>query len=270
MADARPGVAEKPAAEQDRLFPLGLALTAGFADAFGYLGLHGLLTAHVTGNLAFMAVGIAQGSPHIIMKFLALPLFMIGVSLATLFITWISRHRALALAFSLILEAVLFGLCILAGSLLPPCRSPDDLTCFCVGTILIMAMATQNAIMRLPLQKLPSTTAMTTNVTEAAVQWTHWAIGFGRKLSPDDRHALFGRAKTIAMTVSAFALGGVGGGVTAARIGYAGLLAPICILALLATRAVALHKASAASAAYRDQAAAPIQTGPQNAANSRE
>jgi uncharacterized membrane protein YoaK (UPF0700 family) len=269
MADAQPGVAEKPAAEHGPLFPLCLALTAGFADAFGYLGLHGLLTAHVTGNLAFMAVGIAQGNPHIIMKFLALPLFMIGVGLATLFITWVSRHRALALAFALILEIALFGLCILVGSLLPPCRSPDDLTCFCVGTILIMAMATQNAIMRLPLQKLPSTTAMTTNVTEATVQWTHWAIGFGRTLSAEDKRALFGRAKTIGMTVMAFALGGVAGGVSAAHIGYAGLLAPMGLLAILAARAVALHRQGAASA-YPRPAPDHIQGVPPKAANSRE
>jgi uncharacterized membrane protein YoaK (UPF0700 family) len=269
MADAQPGVTEKPAAEHGPLFPLCLALTAGFADAFGYLGLHGLLTAHVTGNLAFMAVGIAQGSPHIIMKFLALPLFMIGVGLATLFITWVSQHRTLALAFSLILEAVLFALCILAGSLLPPCRSTDDLTCFCVGTILIMAMATQNAIMRLPLQKLPSTTAMTTNVTEATVQWTHWVMGFGRKLSPEDKRALFGRAKTIGITVSAFAIGGVAGGVSAARIGYAGLLAPIGILGVLAARAVALHRQGAA-AAYPRPAPEHIQGIPPKAANKRE
>jgi uncharacterized membrane protein YoaK (UPF0700 family) len=260
MADPQPAEPETPAAERGRLFPLCLALTAGFADAFGYLGLHGLLTAHVTGNLAFMAVGLAQGSPHIIMKFLALPLFMLGVGLATIFITKVSRHRHLALAASLAVEAALFGLCILAGSLLPPCRSPDDLTCFCAGTILIMAMATQNAVMRLPLQKLPSTTAMTTNVTEATVQWTHWMIGFGRRLSPEEKQALFGRAKTIALTVSAFAIGGVGGGVSADRLGYAGLLAPIGILLLLAARAVMLHRASEG----------PIQGLPRNAANSRE
>jgi uncharacterized membrane protein YoaK (UPF0700 family) len=203
------------------------------------------------------------------MKFLALPLFMIGVGLATLFITWVSQHRTLALAFSLILEAVLFALCILAGSLLPPCRSTDDLTCFCVGTILIMAMATQNAIMRLPLQKLPSTTAMTTNVTEATVQWTHWVMGFGRKLSPEDKRALFGRAKTIGITVSAFAIGGVAGGVSAARIGYAGLLAPIGILGVLAARAVALHRQGAA-AAYPRPAPEHIQGIPPKAANKRE
>ena len=234
MAEGAAGPGAPPAVEHDPLFPLGLALTAGFADAFGYLELHGLLTAHVTGNLAFMAVGLAQGSPHVIMKFLALPLFMAGVSLATIVITWMGRHSGRTLVWTLLMEAGLFLLCLVAGSELPPCRSTDDETGFCVGTLLLMTMALQNAIMRLPLKTLPSTTAMTTNVTEATVQWTHRLIGFGRSLSAEDKRQRFGRAKTLALTVGAFALGGIGGGVAAVHLGYVGLVAPICILALLA------------------------------------
>jgi uncharacterized membrane protein YoaK (UPF0700 family) len=245
-------------AAQGRLLPLSLAVTAGFSDAFGYLTLHGLLTAHVTGNLAFMAVGLAQGSPHIIMKFLALPLFMLGVGLATILISLIDRRSRLTLAWCLLAEAALFLLCLLVGRALPPCRATDDLTGFCVGTVLIMAMAMQNAIMRLPLKSLPSTTAMTTNVTEAAVQWTLWFIGFAgalspehkralspgdkRALSPGDKRALLRRAATVGQTVIAFALGGIGGGLAAVRLGYAGLLGPIAILALLAARTVIIHR----------------------------
>jgi uncharacterized membrane protein YoaK (UPF0700 family) len=233
---------EEPGADRDPIFPVALAVTAGFADAFGYLTLHGLLTAHVTGNLAFMAVGLAQGSPHILMKFLALPLFMAGVSLATLIITWLGRHSRRTLVWSLLLEAGLFLLCLLAEAVLPPCRSTDDLTGGCLGTLLILTMATQNAIMRLPLKKLPSTTAMTTNVTEATVQWTHWLIGFGRRLSPEEKKTLFGRTKTIGLTVSAFATGGIAGGLAAVRLGYPGLIVPISILLLLALHAVRAHR----------------------------
>ena len=99
---------DAPGVERDRVIPLALAVTAGFADAFGYLELHGLLTAHITGNLAFMAVGLAQGSPHVIMKFLAVPIFMVGVSLATVVLTWMGRHSRLILTWPLLLEAGLF------------------------------------------------------------------------------------------------------------------------------------------------------------------
>jgi uncharacterized membrane protein YoaK (UPF0700 family) len=258
MPEGRAAAPAAPGIEGDRRFPIALAATAGFADAFGYLKLHGLLTAHVTGNLAFMAVGLAQGSPHIIMKFLALPLFMAGVGLATIMITWMGRHTGLTLAWSLLVEAGLFLVCLLAGRALPPCRSTDDLTGFCVGTILIITMATQNAIMRLPLKQLPSTTAMTTNVTEAMVQWTHWLIGFGRRLSPEDKQQLFGRAKTIGLTIGAFATGGVSGGLAAVRLGYDGLLGPIALLALLALHAVSIHRKQKPALGYQPKATNPI------------
>ncbi|MBW4023902.1 MAG: DUF1275 domain-containing protein [Proteobacteria bacterium] len=231
-----------PTADHGRLFPLSLAGIAGFSDAFGYLRLHGLLTAHITGNLAFMAVGLAQGSPRIIMKFLALPLFMVGVGLATIIMTRVSDRRFSPLGFALLLEAALLGCCLLVGMWLPPCQSTDDLTGVSVGTILIMGMATQNAIMRQPLHNLPATTAMTTNVTEATVQWTHWLTGFGRKLSPGDKRELFSRARTIGMTVGAFAVGAVAGGLSAADVGYISLLGPIVLLLLLAARAIDLHR----------------------------
>ena len=242
MPEERATPPDEAAATSEHLFLFSLAATAGFADAFGYLKLHGLLTAHITGNLVFMTVGLAQGSPHIVMEFLALPLFMVGVSLGTIAITWLGRHTRLPLVWSLLLEAALLVLCLVAGRNLPPCRSTDDITGCCVGTLLIMAMALQNAIMRLLLKKLPSTTAMTTNLTEATVQWTHWVIGFGRKLSPDDKQKLFGRAKTFSATVGAFGLGGVGGGLAAVQAGYLGLTAPIGILALLALRAAVVHR----------------------------
>jgi uncharacterized membrane protein YoaK (UPF0700 family) len=205
-----------------------------------------------------MAVGLARGNPHVIMKFLALPLFMVGVGLATVFITWMDRRNRHTLAWSLLLEAALLLLCMLAGLNLPACRSTDDLTGCCVGTILIMAMATQNAIMRLPLKKLPSTTAMTTNVTEATVQWTHWLMGFGRKLSPEDKQRLFGGAKRLGMTVGAFAVGGVTGGLTGERLGYPGLLAPIGILALLIARAVLIGRRQEPARGYEAKSAGPI------------
>jgi uncharacterized membrane protein YoaK (UPF0700 family) len=238
MSDGGPSPLGVPEAERGRLFPIALALTAGFADAFGYLKLHGLLTAHITGNLAFMAVGLAQGNPHVIMKFLALPLFIVGVSLATRVISWIGHRSRRMLAWSLLLEAGGFLAVLLAGVALPPCRSTDDLTGFCVGTVLIMTMATQNAIMRLLLKKLPSTTAMTNNVAEAVVQWTQWLMGFGRSA---DKHALSERAKLVVLTVSAFGAGAILGALAAALLGYAGLIGPIGVLAGLALYTILIH-----------------------------
>jgi uncharacterized membrane protein YoaK (UPF0700 family) len=124
--------------------------------------------------------------------------------------------------------------------------------------------------MRLSMPKLPSTTTMTTNVTEATVRWTHWLIGLGRKLPPDDMRALFGRAKTTGARVSAFAVGAVGGGVSAIRMGSVGLLAPICALVLLAARPVTVHQAEATATAYQPKAPDPIHDTRPETANSKE
>ena len=272
MADGPPAPPDAPDVEDERLLPLALGATAGFADAFGYLTLHGLLTAHITGNLAFMAVGLAQGNPRIIMKFLALPLFMAGVSLATLIITRVDGRRRSPLAIALLFEALLIGGCLLAGALLPVCTSPDDLTGVSVGTLLIMAMATQNAIMRQPLHSLPATTAMTTNLTEAVVQWTHWLTGFGRKLSPEDKQGLFSRAKMIGLTVGAFGSGAILGGASAVWLGYPSLIGPIIVLILLAARARVLHgqAGGADQAAYEPHKTDVIQGVPEHPAHTRE
>lgn len=42
--------------------PLVMSLNAGFVDTAGFLALHGLFTAHVTGKLVTLGATLAQGS----------------------------------------------------------------------------------------------------------------------------------------------------------------------------------------------------------------
>jgi len=212
---------------------LGLAVCAGFADTFGYIRLHGLLTAHVTGNLAFMAAGIARGNPHILMKFLALPIFILWVGIAAVVIGRIGRGARGGLLWGLGFEIVLLGLVGLATMLLPSNFGPDSLPEIVIGTLLLAAMGAQNTVMRISLPKLPSTTAMTTNVSEATVRWVGARISPDHRLSADERAALAGGARRIAATVCAFGLGGVAGGLVALYLGGIGLLLPMAVLALL-------------------------------------
>jgi uncharacterized membrane protein YoaK (UPF0700 family) len=216
----------------DRISPL-LATTAGFADTFGYIRLHGLLTAHVTGNLAFMAAGIARGNPHILLKFLALPIFIVWVGAAALVIGKVGRGARGSLLWGLGFEILLLGMVGLATALLPTNTNPDSVPEFVIGTLLLAAMGAQNAVMRLSLQKLPSTTAMTTNVSEATVRWVSARINPDRNMSRDERTALARGARRIAVTVCAFGLGGITGGLVALHLGGAGLLIPMAVLALL-------------------------------------
>ncbi len=45
-----------------RLLPTVLSIIAGSVDAIGFLGLGGLFTAHVTGNLVILAAHLVSGS----------------------------------------------------------------------------------------------------------------------------------------------------------------------------------------------------------------
>lgn len=222
----------------ERRFSMLLALTAGFADAFSYLTLHGLLVAHVTGNLAFMAVGIARGDPHVLLKFLALPIFIVGVGIASFLIAgreWYTdgRRADKRLAWALVLEAIFFVAAGFARHWLPASRSADDLSTFCVAILLLMAMATQNTLMRLFLPKLPSTTAMTTNVAEGMVRWTGWLTGPTRLTSAQERRDMLAGARRIGVTVTSFAVGAVAGGLAALKLGNISLGLPVCLLLYL-------------------------------------
>jgi uncharacterized membrane protein YoaK (UPF0700 family) len=228
-----PDPAAPDGARLDRVFLIGLGIVAGFVDAFGFLRLHGLLTAHTTGNLVFLAIGLAQGDAHVIMKFLAVPIFVVGVGFSTAFITRVTRYGGRPLAYALALESVLLAVCILFGVVLPPAHGPDDLAACCVGTTAILAMAVQNTVMRLLLKQLPLTTAMTSNTTEAMIQWTHAMIGFGQRQSPEDVANLFGRARTMGITIAAFVTGGICGALSAIYLGYPGLAMPIGVLLAL-------------------------------------
>jgi hypothetical protein len=53
-------------------FPVALGFVAGFVDIFGFMALFGLLPAHVTGNLIFIAVDIARHQYNLIKRIAAL------------------------------------------------------------------------------------------------------------------------------------------------------------------------------------------------------
>src|SRR5271156_6037942 len=65
------------------LLPFVLSLTAGCTDVIGFLGLNGLFTAHITGNLVILAAHLAAGDKATLAHVLAVPVFAIVVSSTT-------------------------------------------------------------------------------------------------------------------------------------------------------------------------------------------
>src|SRR5467141_3097946 len=66
------------------LLPGVLSVIAGSADIIGFLGLGGLFTAHITGNLAILAAHVASGGTAQVAQILSVPVFIVAVGLTRL------------------------------------------------------------------------------------------------------------------------------------------------------------------------------------------
>src|ERR1700704_2822011 len=61
-----------------------LSVTAGCTDIIGFLGLDGLFTAHITGNLVMLAAHLVGGGEAQIAPMLSVPVFVVMVGLTRL------------------------------------------------------------------------------------------------------------------------------------------------------------------------------------------
>ena len=228
-------------------FPLGLGFVAGFIDIFGFMAWYGLLAAHVTGNLIFLAVDIARGEHALVMRLLALPIFAVSVGISAWFVEVVkarSRHPFMPM---ILLQAAVILLCLLAGLVLPPPRGPDDTAAIVLGSIALFAMALQNTTMRMILHNLPPTTVMTGNITFVVSEAVRWSAAFSTHAPPNEAATLARRAKLIGATIAAFTVGATAGGLSEVHVGYPALVLPIAaLLALLPFGRAALRAAATA------------------------
>jgi uncharacterized membrane protein YoaK (UPF0700 family) len=142
-----------------------LSLTAGCTDVIGFLGLNGLFTAHITGNLVVLAAHVVAGDPAIFSDILSVPVFMLVLFLTRLFARALERAGLDTLGPLLLLQllalAAFLVLCVTAG----PWIDPNAATAVFAGMFGVVAMAVQNALVQISLKGVPSTAVMTTNVT---------------------------------------------------------------------------------------------------------
>ena len=147
------------------VLPSVLSLVAGSSDVISFLGLGGLFTAHITGNLCFLAAHLVVGETAPPAPMLSVPVFMAALGLTRLLAGGLeARRRAtlrplLALQFALL--AGFFALCVTTGAQL----HPDAPAAVAAGMLGVSAMAVQNALAQISLAGAPSTAVMTTNIT---------------------------------------------------------------------------------------------------------
>jgi uncharacterized membrane protein YoaK (UPF0700 family) len=205
-----------------------LSVTAGCMDIISFLGLNGLFTAHITGNLVVLAAHFFSGESQIA-PMLSVPVFIAIICLTRVFASslelrgWSSLHSLLLLQFLLL--AGFLALCVAAGPRIDPNRTIEII----VGMLGVSAMAVQKALVQISLKGAPPTAAMTGNVTLFAMNVGEILVGRDPAKVAEARK---GAARTIP-AILGFALGCGLGAAYETAMGLRSLALPVD-LALLA------------------------------------
>lgn len=182
--------------------PVLLSFNAGYVDTAGFLALHGLFTAHVTGNFVTLGAALVQGTSGIA-KMLALPVFCVIVAAARLLRYALVRRNLPVLRTMLMLNVLL----LVAGAALAwhfgPFADADAPIAIATGMVLVAAMAVQNALQRVHLAKMPPTTLMTGTTTQIMLDLADRLHG----VSGEQRTETDARLRRMVANVIAFAVG---------------------------------------------------------------
>jgi uncharacterized membrane protein YoaK (UPF0700 family) len=160
-----------------RALPFVLSPIAGSTDTISFLGLNGLFTAHITGNVVMLAAHIITGDPAIVSYILAVPVFMLVLLLTSLLANDLERSGVATLRLLLSLQLLLLvGFLVLS---MVYCAVVNSALAVVTGMVGVAAMAVQTALVQLSLKGTPSTGVMTTNVT-------HFVVALGELLARRD------------------------------------------------------------------------------------
>jgi len=210
--------------------PTLLSFAAGYTDTAGFLAMHGLFTAHVTGNFVTIGAALVMGASGIATKLLALPTFCVVVILSRLL-----RYRLVAAGRPVFrtLLAIQFALLLLGGAVAIAhgrFEQGDTPAAMLAGLALVAGMAVQNALQRVHLGKAPPTTMMTGTTTQLMLDVADLLHG----LPEEQRAEARGRMARMGKAVLTFAFGCAA---AALLYRYAGMwcfaLPPVLVLAAL-------------------------------------
>jgi uncharacterized membrane protein YoaK (UPF0700 family) len=205
--------------------PLLLSLNAGYVDTAGFIALHGLFTAHVTGNFVTLGYALAHGAGGIWAKLAALPVFCLGVLLARLYGQRRSAAGLPAFRPLMATKVLLLLAAAVMAVTLGPFEAPDGWNVFAVGMTLVLAMAVQNAAHRLYLGSAPPSTLMTGTTTQIMLDAADVTLGVADP-------ARGPRMARMIRTVAAFALGCAAAALLYLAIGlYSFAVPPVVALA---------------------------------------
>jgi uncharacterized membrane protein YoaK (UPF0700 family) len=221
-----------------------LSVIAGSVDAISFIGLDGLFTAHITGNLVILAARFAAGNQTPLAHLISVPVFVAALAATRLLAGGLDRWKIGTLRPLLLLQFALLcaflAICISTGSQ----ADPDAPIMIFAAMLGVCAMAVQNAFVQISLAGVPSTTVMTTNVTRFAMDLGDMLLGKSR----NDGKILGERARLTGLAIAGFLVGCGLGAWCQTLVGLSSLALPT---------GVGLVAIAVAFAVERDSAPAP-------------
>ena len=197
-----------------------LAMVAGFCDTATFVGGQSIFSAHVTGNFIFFAAQFATESKNAgaWARLLTFPVFVIAVITGG----WVAE-RAPGKNSILFLEGIVLTLAGIAAILLPVLKGLDtEVIIYLVVLTTAFGMGLQNAFGKLFAKATYGpTTMMTGNVTQAALELGNLIRKGGN--ADEASRASF---KKLRITIGAFLIGCVIGGVLTIRMGLGTIIIP--------------------------------------------
>jgi len=220
--------------------PIVLSIIAGSMDTIGFLGLNGLFTAHVTGNVVVLAAKFVAGEQAPPSYLIAVPIFVAALALTTFLAAALERIGIASLTPLLVLQFILLlaflALCLAAG----PGVDRNAAIMTLAGMLGVSAMAVQNALVRLSLREAPATAVMTTNITLFIIDAAEIFLGRNASSVASAR----ARAKHTWPAILGFLIGCALGGACEAALGLKSVALPTSFALLAVGLGLARHPAS--------------------------
>ena len=221
---------------KERLTAFLLSFVSGFVDTAGFIALGGILTAHVTGNLVLSGASIVRSDVEAVFpKLLMFPVFVAAVGATYLISRRIERDGRNPLIILMILEAVFLCAFAVVGWHFQPSLTVKmtETQVITAGALGVIAMAMQNAFMKLYLGKMTMTTVMTGNVTQFSIDLAHCFFRlFKPKDESEDSAEISQRLKKIGIVILGFLAGAIGGAVMVFKFGLLSVLLAAALILL--------------------------------------
>jgi len=228
-----------------------LASVAGFVDAVGYITLHGLFVAHMSGNTVKFGVYAGRGDLAVVAPVgFAVVVFVAGIAIGTIAaeVTSRRRHRSVAATVlgvqtALIAAFMLYGSTLLDGH---EVRGHSLGGFYVLATLAVLSMGLQTAALRQLGGRAISTTYVTgvlTSLTQEATNYAFWLHDrehrdeehsfLSRVLGLGSRHESRGRVLLLASVWLAYISGAVLGSYLDGPLELWALLLPLAVLVLV-------------------------------------